>query len=283
MGRVYILSLPAFVWTRAPASSAWRYAHYCQVIGSRQMLSIGGAAADWSAKDSFANGLQVFDMVDLTWKTNYDAKAKPYQRPTMVESLYVNGKPNATVTWTFPELRTIFKVKNDPASTSGSPSSNSTSGTSPSGSKNNIAGPVAGGVIGGVAVIAAVAFGIWYLRRRRVQTDNGPASKYQPVGLGGNKANEMYDPTTVHEMNPLQWQKPSYVHDVHDVHEANSVQWQKPSNVHEMYNSPSPQQHEMYNPTLSQRHELYNSPVPQQYEMYSSPSPQRRSVHGETR
>ena len=59
------------------------------------MLSIGGydptahtASEGFQTTDPNMNGLGIFDMVDLTWKSSYDANAGPYTIPTTVGDWY---------------------------------------------------------------------------------------------------------------------------------------------------------------------------------------------------
>lgn len=93
---VYVLSLPGFVWKRVtPDASTARYQHTCEVVGNRQILSIGGSSATvndpilgFADKDPNAQGLAVFDMTDLEWKTSYDAKAAPYVSADVVQQWY---------------------------------------------------------------------------------------------------------------------------------------------------------------------------------------------------
>ena len=98
-GGVWVLSLPGFVWLKANDTSAsQRSDHTCEFAGGRQMISIGGiptrppvAQGQYLAMaqpDPFKNNIGVFDMVDLTWKDSYDAKAAPYVRPSAVASWY---------------------------------------------------------------------------------------------------------------------------------------------------------------------------------------------------
>ena len=93
---VYVLSLPGFVWFKSNDTSASpRNRHTCEVGAGRQMISIGGldpttagTISAFQQEDSFSNSLGIFDMVDLTWKNNYDANAQPYVMPLAVASWY---------------------------------------------------------------------------------------------------------------------------------------------------------------------------------------------------
>lgn len=88
----YILSLPGFVWTKAPGSpSGKRRMFSCVSVGQRQVLSIGGTPGNYNEKDPAAQGLQLFDMTELKWKDSYDANAAAYQRAPDIEAWYANG------------------------------------------------------------------------------------------------------------------------------------------------------------------------------------------------
>src|SRR5437773_1448897 len=88
-GDVFILSLPAFQWFRVSNSTTqMRSGHYCQVIGGRQMLVIGGGSSQDGVPELWANGLGIYDMTALKWTSGYDASAKPYVRPELVRQYY---------------------------------------------------------------------------------------------------------------------------------------------------------------------------------------------------
>ncbi len=107
-----VLTLPAFQWvlangvSRAPfptkqGNSTWisqghsgtRIGHTCHVVGHRQFLSIGGVNPSqgdkWSVPDTNnIQGLGTFDLTNLSWQSSYQAKAAPYQRSQLVQSVY---------------------------------------------------------------------------------------------------------------------------------------------------------------------------------------------------
>jgi hypothetical protein len=98
---VFVLSMPAFRWfkTNAPTESR-RANHFCQIIGQRQMLVIGGRdpSHDPSSDGSFwpndadpwTRGLNIFDMTGLKWTNAYNASAKKYEQPAIVKKYYTN-------------------------------------------------------------------------------------------------------------------------------------------------------------------------------------------------
>lgn len=99
---VSILSVPSFRWYKTnlnPTSS--RYRHSCEVVGQRQMVAIGGLTSGVTyaniTKDPWAQGLGIFDLTDLEWRSSYDASAKAYQTPNLVkEDLAQNGQYPST-------------------------------------------------------------------------------------------------------------------------------------------------------------------------------------------
>ena len=96
---VYILSLPGFVWFKANDTSAQpRTMHSCNTVGNRQMASVGGLnptlywmSAFNDTKDNFYDGIGIFDMVELQWKSGYDAQAAPYTISRPIREWYNNS------------------------------------------------------------------------------------------------------------------------------------------------------------------------------------------------
>ena len=99
---VYVLSIPGFVWfmLSGPTVAPARFSHTCELVGSRQMLSIGGLDnpqlgqdffADFRIPDPFTQSIGIFDMTDSVWKTGYDADEPPYQTPQIVKDWYAAG------------------------------------------------------------------------------------------------------------------------------------------------------------------------------------------------
>jgi len=89
-----VLSLPGFVWSKIPSSDGGdRRNHDCVVVGKRQMLSIGGSNdnAGWAEVDPFPQGLGILDLTALTWGNDYDADAKTYESPKVVQDWYDKG------------------------------------------------------------------------------------------------------------------------------------------------------------------------------------------------
>jgi hypothetical protein len=173
---VYILTVPAFQWLRAPNQSPIRrLAHTCKIIGKRQMLSIGGTQEyGLGEPDPWTNGLGIFDMTTLNWTNAYDAAAPAYEQPNLVSQFYANNS-RYPITWGDPELKSIFATPNGTANVSSGSSGGGNNGVigGSSGSSNN---GVIGGVIGGITAVALIGLLIyWRLRRkekRRLQSRN---------------------------------------------------------------------------------------------------------------
>jgi hypothetical protein len=94
---VYALSLPAFRWFKSNSTTTVRRAcNTCNVIGNRQMVSIGGRLpsslqALGVEQDPWASGLGVFDMSDFEWVDHYNAAAAAYESPQVVQKYYNNS------------------------------------------------------------------------------------------------------------------------------------------------------------------------------------------------
>ncbi|KAI9758876.1 MAG: Topoisomerase 1-associated factor 1 [Chaenotheca gracillima] len=187
---VYILTLPAFYWTKVQyAPSNPRHGHTCHTVGNRQMLIIGGVDSTqaeptgsaqnldqttFTTPDTFTQGLGIFDLTSLTFSDSYDANAAPYEQSAPIREYYASN-PKQPKAWDSPGLETLFKsthfTQAPPPKTSSTASpSNSASSSSPSPSRSNT-GAIAGGVVGGVAGVAIIAGLAAFLlvRRRRRQ------------------------------------------------------------------------------------------------------------------
>jgi len=95
--KVYVLSLPSFEWTELDSRTEPRAAMGCALVGRRQMLTVGGTdlsrrQADlWETADRFPQGLGIFDLTDLQWKTSFDASTRAYESPESVRRWYEEG------------------------------------------------------------------------------------------------------------------------------------------------------------------------------------------------
>lgn len=220
LDKVYILTLPAFQWFEAPAtgdiSGTVRSTHHCQVIGQRQMLSIGGHGNDYDDQDPWKNGLGIFDMTELTWGFDYNANAAPYVPPPLITKYYntSNRYPtfdNASLAAVINTTTTVSSVSsNNSSSISSTNNSTSTPGidsnSSTTSRKSNI-GAIAGGIAGGIAVVILGLLGyIFWLRdqnQKRQEIHNTKLSSdsisilpAKPIGM-----HEMDEQRRIAEMN----------------------------------------------------------------------------------
>lgn len=196
LGDIHILSLPGFVWRKVSTETTSRGAMGCTVVGNRQMLTVGGVNLSlkfwdlWRTKDSFSQGLGIFDMSKLSWRGTYDVNAASYESPETVQSWYSEGGLD-TVNWASDEVRSLFAKTNDDSSSTGG-SSESASDNS---SSSTPTAAIAGGVVGGVAAVALIFGLFWFLRRRRRAADAGNEGVERgdekkttvPVGDGGGQ------------------------------------------------------------------------------------------------
>lgn len=98
---IYILSIPGFVWHKAPSTGATpRTEHTCNHVGGGQMLTLGGLDnswsflniwANWEMPDPWVQGIGVFDMNELVWKTEYTPATSTYKTPDLVSDWYDRG------------------------------------------------------------------------------------------------------------------------------------------------------------------------------------------------
>ena len=146
------------------------------------MLVIGGAEPDnqpvGAVPDPWTHGLGVFDMTELSWSSSYDAKAQPYEQPSIVKEYYTRNPPQPHE-WNDPALAAVFafniSTKTSPVgNTSPVASSNGAATTTSERSathRNNV-GAIAGGVLGGlVAICIVLGIVLYFLRRQHQKRD----------------------------------------------------------------------------------------------------------------
>ena len=173
LDEVYVLSLPSFAWFKANyTSSDPRVFHTCNIVGNRQMLSIGGlnpSAADFNAAgndtDPFWEGLKVFDLTALQWTNHFNASAAPYVPPSAVAAHYAAGSKYPP-TWNSKDLENLFLMPKSNFSTPFEPSA-STLPRPGNPSRPNRTAAVVGGAVGVVAAVAIVGLAIYLLARKR--------------------------------------------------------------------------------------------------------------------
>ena len=170
-----------------------------------------------SFKDPWTNGINVFDLSAMRWKTGYELDDAAYQSPSVVRDWYAQDGPYPS--WDYAAVERLFiktsastssspnpstppsaptsnsttshpplsapttntSISNTPVSTPTSTSSNS---NTPLSDKNTTTGAIAGGVVGVVvflAVIAAVVCCILSAHLRRKQ--DGQSSKSRRAEL----------------------------------------------------------------------------------------------------
>ncbi|VUC22620.1 unnamed protein product [Clonostachys rosea] len=169
-GDIWVLSLPGFVWTTVTNSNkgAPRWGHQCAVAGKSQMITMGGVSArkanTWK-DDPWKEGLGVYDMVDLSWRSNYSASAGDYDTPQAFKAWYQQG---GEAQWSSDELKALFatgslalSADNVSSSPNNTNSDNTTEGTAGSDGPNVPA--IVGGVVGGVIFLALAGAAIWFL------------------------------------------------------------------------------------------------------------------------
>lgn len=150
--------------------------HQCVVIGKRQMLAVGGINTYLNDKDRTPQGLSIFDMTDLKWKSDgyYNASAEEYRTPKVVQDWY-KGRNLSELDWTSNEVKNMFlaqpAVSSDGQTSSSfspptSASTNNVSSTSNNSSTGNV-GAITGDVSGSVVVLAIIAGLIYYFRFKR--------------------------------------------------------------------------------------------------------------------
>jgi hypothetical protein len=191
--KVSVLSLPSFTWYEAEYTPTdARNVHTCHVVGSRQMLVVGGLEADvlpeYNTKDPFPQGLGIFDLTEMQWKNQYDADADPYVTPQIIkEGIASTGEWPQT--WDDPLIATW--IKGDTSRDVPSPDPDDDQ----SGSRGNIgviAGSAVGGIIGAALIICAIVL-IWR-RRERIfqcarQRPQAPTQIYPHLDLHEGRSN----------------------------------------------------------------------------------------------
>ncbi|KAI9668477.1 MAG: hypothetical protein M1829_005355 [Trizodia sp. TS-e1964] len=182
---VYILTLPAFRWIRAAASTLPRAGSSCQVVNS-QMISFGGwdptGTLPFTTADPFTYGVGVFDLTSLSWNNGFNASARPYMRSDLVTAFYAKNALSPA-SWDNPLLAAVFANSSATQATTSAtgaptslptPSGSSSSNPSQTASATSL-GPIIGSVIGGVVLIAALTALWWFCFRNRKSPPSQPA------------------------------------------------------------------------------------------------------------
>jgi Kelch motif len=222
---VWVLSLPSFVWFRADyPPQVVRYAHTCTIApqANSQIIVWGGVdirEVRANNADPWTNGINVFDMNTMAWKSEYNAKAPMYKTPSIITD-YLRGNDPLPQSWNYPDVQHLFSQVPTSGSSSSPPSSPSPSATaSPSSGPKSRASPIAGGVVGGLVGLAFLALLGWFLlRRRRKQARRGPgAPPYEKPELpNSERANHINGDRDHHSHPPTEIQH-------YDRHEADAT------------------------------------------------------------
>ena len=86
----WVLTIPGFHWFKTRSSTISHSPDSCNVVGKRQVISIGRFYGDLDHPSS-KYGFGIFDLTDLRWKDAYDADADEYEMPEIVQEWYNNG------------------------------------------------------------------------------------------------------------------------------------------------------------------------------------------------
>lgn len=168
---VWVLSLPSFVWFEADYPPRFRRAaHTCNVApqASSQMIIIGGldglAYNRSFSRDPWKNGINVFNLNNMEWESNYDPHAPAYKTPSMITNYIQNSEPLPRL-WDYQQVQQLFEATHSSHASPPSPSS-SESPTTSSPRKSSI-NAIVGGVVGGIAGLACTTLIGWFVLRMR--------------------------------------------------------------------------------------------------------------------
>lgn len=203
---VWVLSLPSFVWFKADyAAKMVRYTHICKVApqASSQMIVMGGIngwyIVDVNETDPWTNGLNVFDLNNMAWRSDFNPQAPAYSTPEVITN-HIRDSGPLPESWDYQEVQDLFATFLPSRSSSSSPSPASSSSSSPSaasspskGGRSRV-GSIAGGVVGGVVCLACLALVGWYLLRkwRRPGTRAREGDEYEKAELpSSSRANSI--------------------------------------------------------------------------------------------
>jgi hypothetical protein len=135
--------------------------------------------------DIWPQGLGIFDLSAMEWKSQYDASAPAYVTPDVVKSWYKqNGRYPAS--WDDPVVKSWFIDA----------SANTSANANPSSSSHSSTGAIVGGVVGGVVGLLLVGALTWFLVRRHrrpriavMEKEIQPGEEYQKPELdaSGNR------------------------------------------------------------------------------------------------
>ncbi|KAL8371737.1 hypothetical protein RB595_001507 [Gaeumannomyces hyphopodioides] len=206
---VHVLSLPGFVFFKAPESalSSSRCDHACTADG-RQMISVGGAACSvgfpqsLTEPDPWRQALGVYDMTDLEWKVGFDGTRPAYRTPQVVKDWYAQGGQKA-VSWSSDAVQGLFSTgawpdppPGSPPARPNTPGSTANQATPSSGLSTGATAGIAAGVAAGALMIAgllAFAFLRRRQRRRGLELANSPTSSADSAKCMAATCHEIQD------------------------------------------------------------------------------------------
>ncbi|KAK1847130.1 kelch repeat protein [Colletotrichum chrysophilum] len=217
---VYVLSLPSFVFFKANDPQSTRRLEQACVATGRQMISVGGTdgrawPSSLTEKDPWPQGIGIFDMTEMRWSDQYNAKADAYESPEVVQNWYSQGNQ---VDWSSDEVEALFKEY--PTNT---PTSSPIVGGS--GKSGKPTGAIVGGVVGGLAGLAVLAgLAAFLLKRKKRRPETPDPANYTPVSKFGSDGGAHTEPamTQVHEASTNQQSIPVELQGNHGVSEAYS-------------------------------------------------------------
>jgi hypothetical protein len=97
---IYVLSLPSFTWIRIFTGSSPRAFHTCHLVGSNQIITIGGTndtdflrGCDWESM-----GVAIYNLNSGVWGSVYNASAGPYEIVEDISTIIGGGYVTCTQT-----------------------------------------------------------------------------------------------------------------------------------------------------------------------------------------
>ena len=154
------------------------------------MVSIGGriansteSAKDPNLPDPWHNGIGIFDMTAMEWKTMYDADAAPYVTPDVVKKYYQdNGRFPAK--WDNDLVKAWF-TRSETESENLNTATDVTASVPASEEKStgSNTGAIAGGAVGGIAALVIIGLLAFFLIQRRRRGAEKHVYKYEKPEL----------------------------------------------------------------------------------------------------
>jgi hypothetical protein len=135
-----------------------------------------------NAIDPWTNGINIFDLNNMAWESNYDPKAPACKTPSVITEDFQNAG-SLPRSWSYPQLHQLFAVVFHPRSSSPSPTS-SASATASSSPHRSHTGATITGVVGGIAGLMCITLLVgWFVlrhRRKQQRRDRGRSANDKP-------------------------------------------------------------------------------------------------------